>query len=101
MQKVDSIVRAIVQRFISRAEFGAKKYGTDLDRKDLSVGEWLQHLQDELHDAYLYSEKLKEEQRKESLLLHLALLKVEGVNLTAEMEATFQELYTEYRTNEN
>ena len=38
---------------------GNKKYGTDLDRKDLNTLEWIQHLQDELHDAYLYSEKLK------------------------------------------
>ena len=59
--KLDSIVTRVIDRFKSRAEMGNKKYGTDLDRKDLNSLEWLQHLQDELHDAYLYSEKLKEE----------------------------------------
>ena len=58
---MDSIVTKIVDRFKTRAEMGNKKYNTDLDRKDLSVFEWIQHLQDELHDAYLYSEKLKVE----------------------------------------
>lgn len=58
---MDSIVTRIINRFTSRAEFGKRKYNTDLDRKDLNVLDWIQHLQDELHDAYLYSEKLKEE----------------------------------------
>ncbi len=49
---MDSIVTKIVDRFKTRAELGNKKYNTDLDRKDLTVGEWIQHLQDELHDAY-------------------------------------------------
>jgi hypothetical protein len=58
---MDSIVTRIINRFKIRAEFGKKKYDTDLDRKDINVLGWIQHLQDELHDAYLYSEKLKEE----------------------------------------
>ncbi len=58
---MDSIVTRIVDRFKTRAELGKQKYNTDMDRKDLTVGEWIQHLQDELHDAYLYSEKLKVE----------------------------------------
>ncbi len=58
---MDSIVSSIVDRFKNRAELGKKKYNTDLDRKDLTLPEWIQHLQDELHDAYLYSEKLKVE----------------------------------------
>ena len=58
---MDSIVTKIVDRFKTRAEAGKQKYNTDMDRKDLTVGEWIQHLQDELHDAYLYSEKLKVE----------------------------------------
>jgi hypothetical protein len=56
----DSIVQAVVKRFVDRAEFGHKKYGTDLDRTDLSIEDWIQHAQDELHDGILYLEKLKE-----------------------------------------
>jgi hypothetical protein len=58
---MDSIVENIINRFKRRAEFGELKYGTNLDRKDLSILDWIQHLQDEMHDAYLYSEKLKQD----------------------------------------
>jgi hypothetical protein len=58
--KMDSIVQTIVDRFESRAKFGKQKYGTDLDRNDLSVIDWIQHIQDELHDGILYLEKLKQ-----------------------------------------
>ncbi len=57
----DSVVRAIVEKFLSRAEFGQRKYGTNLDRNDLSVMDWIQHAQEELMDGILYLEKLKKE----------------------------------------
>lgn len=56
---MDSIVTAVIQKFQQRAEFGQKKYGTNLDRTDLSVLDWIQHAQEELMDAILYLEKLK------------------------------------------
>jgi hypothetical protein len=55
----DSIVNTVVQRFIQRSEFGQKKYGVTLDRKDLKTADWIQHMQEELMDAILYLEKLK------------------------------------------
>ena len=58
---LDSIVTTIIQRFTERAEMGKKKYGTDLDRTDLSVLDWIQHAQEEHMDAILYLEKLKRE----------------------------------------
>jgi len=58
--KMDSVVQSIVDRFESRAKFGKQKYGTDLDRNDLSVVEWLEHFQMELMDGILYCEKLKQ-----------------------------------------
>jgi len=58
--KVDSVVQTIIERFESRAAFGKQKYSTDLDRTDLSVLDWIQHIQDELHDGILYLEKLKQ-----------------------------------------
>ena len=69
--KIDSIVKTVIARFKTRAVFGKKKYGTDLDRTDLNLSDWLQHLQDELHDAYLYSEKLKQDLQKKDRLLEL------------------------------
>ncbi len=59
--KYDSVVTSVISAFRKRAEIGKKKYGTDLDRKDLSVLEWIQHAQEEHMDAILYLEKLKQE----------------------------------------
>jgi hypothetical protein len=56
---MDSIVTAVIQKFTQRSEFGKKKYGTDLDRTDLTTPEWINHAQEELMDAILYLEKLK------------------------------------------
>ena len=58
---MDSIVTAVIEKFKSRAAVGKAKYGTDLDRKDLSILEWIQHAQEEHMDAILYLEKLKKE----------------------------------------
>jgi hypothetical protein len=61
----DSIVQAVVERFLTRAEFGKKKYGTDLDRQDLSLLDWIQHAQEEMHDGILYLERIKQELLKQ------------------------------------
>ena len=58
---LDSIVTAVIEKFKQRAEFGQKKYGTNLDRKDLSFLQWVQHAQEELMDGILYLEKMKQE----------------------------------------
>lgn len=55
----DSIVNSIVNKFLSRSEVGIKKYGTTLDRNDLSTIDWITHAQEELMDGILYLEKLK------------------------------------------
>jgi len=59
MEETDSVVKAVVAKFLERAAVGKKKYGTDLDRKDLLVKDWIIHAQEELMDAILYLEKLK------------------------------------------
>lgn len=89
---MDSIVEKVIDRFKTRAEVGFKKYGTDLDRKDVTLPEWIQHLQDELHDAYLYSEKLKvehslaqAEEVKQLMNDWIAEMNFSGVSMTAEM----------------
>jgi len=55
----DSIVESVIDQFKDRSNVGIKKYGTTLDRDDLTMLEWLNHLQQELMDATLYIEKLK------------------------------------------
>ncbi len=58
---MDSIVTSVIQKFTERAEMGKKKYGTDLDRTDLKLLDWIQHAQEEHMDAILYLEKLKQQ----------------------------------------
>jgi hypothetical protein len=55
----DTIVNTVIDSFIKRSNFGYQKYGTTLDRDDLSVLDWIQHAQEEHMDAILYLEKLK------------------------------------------
>jgi len=61
---MDSVVRSVVEKFLQRSEVGKKKYGTDLDRKDLAPVDWITHAQEELMDGILYLEKLKQEIKK-------------------------------------
>jgi hypothetical protein len=55
MSKIEAIV---IQKILQRAEIGKAKYGVTMERKDLSMIEWLTHLQEELMDAAVYIEKL-------------------------------------------
>ena len=55
----DTIVKAIVEKFLQRSAIGRTKYGTTLDRTDLGVLDWINHAQEEHMDAILYLEKLK------------------------------------------
>jgi len=55
----DKIVQEIKDKFENRSQLGIKKYGTTLERDDLTAQEWVNHLQDELMDAILYLQRLK------------------------------------------
>ena len=55
----DTIVESVIGQFRQRSEIGINKYGVTLDRDDLNLIQWLNHLQEELMDATLYIQKLK------------------------------------------
>jgi hypothetical protein len=59
LSKLDTVVKSVLEKYIDRSMFGKKKYGTTLDRKDLTILDWINHTQEELMDATLYLEKLK------------------------------------------
>lgn len=61
---VDRIVIQVMNKFADRSEAGIKKYGTNLERNDLSTLEWINHAQEEAMDFVLYLEKLKEQYEK-------------------------------------
>lgn len=57
----DRIVQIVKEKFENRSQIGYKKYGTTLERNDLSLLEWLNHAQEEAMDLVLYIERIKEE----------------------------------------
>jgi len=65
---MDSIVTSIIKQFEERSAAGKKKYGTDLDRTDLTLLEWIEHAKQEHMDAILYLEKIKQQFLQENKL---------------------------------
>jgi hypothetical protein len=57
VKRTDSVVDSIIDKFIDRATVGKVKYGTDLDRNDLSLEDWLEHSIQEKMDDILYMQK--------------------------------------------
>ena len=55
MSKIEDKVCAKIQ---ARAELGERKYGTTMERDDLTGRQWLTHLQEELMDAVVYIQKI-------------------------------------------
>ena len=53
----DPVVHQVLMKFINRSEKGIKTYGTTLH--DNNTDDFLNHLQEELMDAVLYIQKLK------------------------------------------
>lgn len=64
IENKDKFVESVVEKYQERSRVGIQKYNTTLERKDLNTVDWLNHLQEELMDATLYIERLKEEVSK-------------------------------------
>lgn len=60
----DKHVDEVVELYRERSAAGFKKYGTTLERNDLTIDQWLNHLMEELMDATLYISKIREELNK-------------------------------------
>ena len=63
---MSKIEQKVIDQINQRAKLGKEKYGTTMERNDLTFMEWMQHLQEELLDASIYIEKLKSELIKEA-----------------------------------
>jgi hypothetical protein len=57
----DPVVQSVVNKFVDRSDVGFKKYGKTLRNDQSDIFVWLNHLQEELMDATLYLQRLKEE----------------------------------------
>lgn len=51
------IVSEVINDLLRREEVGLKKYGTTVDRGDLSRKQWMQHFYEELLDGAVYARK--------------------------------------------
>ena len=56
----DPVVERVVDKFVSRSDVGFAKYGITLEDDKSNLFQWMNHLQEELMDAVLYLQKLKE-----------------------------------------
>lgn len=57
---------AVIEKICQRREMGRKKYGTTMERTDLSKLQWLQHAQEEAMDLAIYLERcMREEKEKQ------------------------------------
>jgi len=54
---MSAIEDAVIIKIATRAVAGLNKYGTTMERDDLSKKEWMIHLQEELMDACVYLER--------------------------------------------
>lgn len=61
----DPVVQRVVDKFVSRSDVGFEKYGVTLNDDKSNIFQWINHLQEELMDAVLYLQKLKEESTDE------------------------------------
>ena len=61
----DPVVERVVDKFISRSDIGYNKYKVTLEDDPSNVFIWINHLQEELMDAVLYLQKLKEKSTEE------------------------------------
>ena len=75
----DPVVERVVDKFISRSDVGYEKYKVTLNDDPSNIFAWINHLQEELMDATLYLQKLKESTTAE---LQEALLKSYNNNET-------------------
>lgn len=59
MSKIED---SVCNKILERAKVGKEKYGTTMERTDLSRLEWLKHAQEEALDLAVYLEKLINEE---------------------------------------
>lgn len=50
--------QAVISKILIRRKKGRKKYGTTMERKDLTMVKWLEHAQEEAMDLEIYLEKI-------------------------------------------
>lgn len=57
----DAIVYRVAHRMKTRSEKGLETYGVSMERKDLTLHQWIDHAIEEALDFAIYLEKIKSE----------------------------------------
>lgn len=83
MSKIED---AVASKLLDRAEIGKKKYGVTMERDDLTLLEWLNHLQEEVMDAAVYIEKLMTVVKNSEL---------DGKKVTEESKRSLEQQYSD------
>ncbi len=55
---MSEIENSVIRKIMERALVGERKYGTTMERQDLTRMEWLVHAQEEAMDLCVYLERL-------------------------------------------
>lgn len=61
---MDKFTKAVVDSYIARAQRGFEKYGTTMEREDLTLLQWITHAQEELQDFTIYAMRIIDELEK-------------------------------------
>lgn len=56
---ISKVTQSLIAQFIERDELGLEKYGTTMDRQDLSLSDWLEHAIEEKIDELKYLKAAK------------------------------------------
>ncbi len=70
MPQLDKHVEEVRRKLLERSQTGLIKYGTTLERTDLTELQWLVHAQEEAMDMANYLEVLIDRERKRLLYVH-------------------------------
>jgi hypothetical protein len=75
---MSSIEEQVCFKILKRSEVGKKKYGTTMEREDLSKLDWLKHAQEEAMDLAVYLQKLIELEQKKPFKYEWNMTKPSG-----------------------
>ena len=64
--EMSMIENIVAFKVLQRAEAGLNKYGTTMERSDLTKLEWLTHAQEEAMDLVVYLERLIQDEERDS-----------------------------------
>ena len=82
---MSSIEEQVCFKILKRSEVGKKKYGTTMERKDLTKLEWLKHAQEEAMDLAVYLLKLIELEESKPFRYEWNMTKTDDVDHNRKM----------------